>query len=164
MAESRNSALCLHEPPSRFGWLTFAVLLLPQRLCWSQLTLEPEHLVERVADALVQLQAQCEIMETDDGNSDVFIVMARLNDVKCRLTVMHNVQSGTYSIVCTRVAGDTFAYHNLHRRLRELLRDAVEPTNTQGALMRSRSGEGEGMLGKGKSRCFGLALAPAPVD
>jgi len=97
-----------------------------KRLGWSKLTLEPEHLADRVVDALQSLEARYERVDSTAQNDDVFVVNAEIDDVACRVLITRDPANiGAYRIACTRMGGDTFAYHNAFRQLRHLLGDAV---------------------------------------
>jgi len=97
-----------------------------KRLGWSKLTLEPEHLADRVVDALQTLEARYERVDSTADNDDVFVVNADIDDVACRVLITRDPANvGAYRIACTRMGGDTFAYHSAFRQLRQLLGDAV---------------------------------------
>ncbi len=107
-----------------------------KRLGWAELELEPEHLVERVRDALEAMEARYDQAEPTECNGDeVFVVNADVNGVAARVLVTHDddpsgAGPGTYRITCARLGGDTFAYHAAFRQLRELLADAVHGGGT----------------------------------
>ena len=67
-----------------------------------------------------------------------------------------------YRITCTRLGGDTFAYHDMFRQFRSMLGDAVQGgVSLQGA----RGGGIGGMRGGGGMRpaLMPLGLAPLPL-
>jgi len=92
-----------------------------KRLGWDRLTLEPEHLTDRVVDVLQRLDAQYELSETVGPDATTFSVHARLNNVAMRVLITQDSELGLYRISCTRIAGETFAYHEVFRKLRGLL-------------------------------------------
>jgi len=96
-----------------------------KRLGWGQLTLEPEHLVDRVTDALQHIDATYETKWQGDSEGESFIVNAQLNGVAFRAIVSED-RDGHHRLSCVRLSGDTFAYHQAFRQLRELLGDAVK--------------------------------------
>ena len=72
-------------------------------------------------------------------------------------------------MTCTRLGGDTFAYHEAFRQLRQLLGDAVQggvPLNKLGLskLQQSSSegGSSSGLGGRGRAPAL-LGLAPMPT-
>ena len=98
-----------------------------KRLGWSKLSLEPEHLTDRVVDALHSLDARYERAEATAESDDVFVVNAEISGVACRVLVTRDPNDDeAYRISCTRLGGDTFAYHDIFRQLREKLGDAVQ--------------------------------------
>jgi len=94
-----------------------------KRLGWDRLTLEPECLMSTVVDALQRLDAQYELSESRGHERDEFLAHARINGIAMRVSVSDDAQPGAYRIACTRMGGDTFAYHDAYRRLRDLLSD-----------------------------------------
>jgi len=94
-----------------------------KRLGWDRLTYEPEHCTNVIVDALQRLDAQYELTETRGADGDQFVVHARVNNVALRVVVTDDAQPGAYKIMCTRVSGETFAYHDIFRRLRDMLSD-----------------------------------------
>ena len=52
-----------------------------KRLGWQKLNLEPEHLADRVIDALVRMDAAYDLTESPTAQSEVFLVVAKVNDV-----------------------------------------------------------------------------------
>jgi len=94
---------------------------LVKRLGWDRLRLEPEHLVDRVVDALQRMEAQVQLSETSTPNGDTYSIVARVNDVACRIVIDEDLMEGCYRVQCMRVSGDTFSYHAAFRQLREIL-------------------------------------------
>ena len=130
-----------------------APLLQLKRLGWSRLSLEPEHLADRVEDALHQLDARYEREESVTDGDDLFVVNAELSGVACRIFVSTEPSTpGYYRITCMRLGGDTFAYHSAFRQLRDLLGDAVAGAQPLGGAAASRAAP----------RMPGLMLAPMP--
>ena len=136
-----------------------------KRLGWANLTLEPEHLTDRVVDALHQLEARYERAETAAEGDDVFVVNAEISGVACRILVTADPNSHSYRISCTRLGGDTFAYHDVFRQLRGLLGDAVQgATSLMGAGgIASRAGMGGGGMRRPSLMPIGLAPLPAGI-
>ena len=123
-----------------------------KRLGWSKLSLEPEHLTDRVVDALHSLDARYERAEATAESDDVFVVNAEISGVACRVLVTRDPNDDeAYRISCTRLGGDTFAYHDIFRQLREKLGDAV-----QGGVSMHGSGGG----GVRRPALMSLGLAP----
>lgn len=130
-----------------------------KRLGWSNLTLEPEHLTDRVVDALHQLDARYERVESSADGDDVFVVNAEIQGVACRVMITADPADPTsFRIACTRLGGDTFVYHDVFRQLRKLLGDAVE-----GATPLQRAGAGGGAMGMRRPALLPLGLAPVPA-
>jgi len=97
-----------------------------QRLGWARLTLEPEHLTDRVVDALSLMDARYERVETAAESDDVFVVNADISGVACRIMISRDPAAEcTYRVTCSRLGGDTFAYHEAFRQLRTHLDDAT---------------------------------------
>ena len=137
-----------------------------QRLGWSNLTLEPEHLTDRVVDALNSLEARYERVDPSGGDAEeeeVFVVNAEISGVAVRLVVTRDPDSASgaaYRVMCTRLGGDTFSYHSAFRKLRSLLGEAV----AGGQSLPVRRGGGGGGLGGGARALGGqLGLAPLPA-
>jgi len=133
--------------------------ILPQlkmkRLGWSNLPVEPEHLTDRVVDALHSLDARYERVERTSDDDDIFVVNAEINGVAARLLVSRDPDDETsYRVTCTRLGGDTFAYHDAFRQLRQLLGDAV----TGGKPL--RGGSTGGLMALAPAR---PSLAPMPA-
>jgi len=95
--------------------------LLVKRLGWDKLLLDPEHLVDRVVDALQQVDAQVELSETATPHGQNFAIHARANDVSFRIAITEDVTEGCYRLNCMRVTGDTFVYHSIFRQIRNML-------------------------------------------
>ena len=137
-----------------------------KRLGWANLSLEPEYLADRVCDALQQLDARYERATTDTSGDDVFVVNADLHGVACRILVTTEPGSDCFRISCSRLAGDTFAYHDAFRQLRDLLGDAVQGATPlhpgRGGIMGAGSslGRGGGMV---RPALTHLGLAPMPT-
>ena len=103
---------------------TNVVAATPQpikRLGWNNLVLEPEHLSERLKDALQTMGASYELHICGDQEGEIFVLHAKIDAVACRLTVSEDPADGTQRISVTRLAGDTFEYHKAFRQLREHL-------------------------------------------
>jgi len=103
-----------------------------KRLGWNNLVLEPEHLSERLKDALQTMGASYEMHICSDAEAEIFVLHAKLDSVACRVTVSEDPSDGTQRISVTRLAGDTFEYHKAFRQLREHMGDAC--TFTHGSL------------------------------
>jgi len=135
--------------------------LMMRRLGWSRLSLDPEHLAHRVQDALATMEARYELVEGTADTDDLFVINAEIHGVACRVLVTHDPASeGSYRITCSRLGGDTFAYHDAFREMRRLLGDALE-----GAVSLGTGGAGP-RAGKlpASSGAFGaLRLAPLPT-
>lgn len=100
---------------------------LMKRLGWAQLDLEPEHLTYRVMDALQSMDARYELSESEGDDGLVFVVNADISGVACRVLITPDPAcEGSYRITCSRLGGDTFAYHEHFRDLRARLGDAVQ--------------------------------------
>ena len=108
----------------RFWWRA-------QRLGWNNLALEPEHLSERLKDALQTMGASYEMHICSDSEAEIFVLHAKIDDVACRVTVSEDPCDGTQRISVTRLAGDTFEYHKSFRQLREHLGDACTYTHSK---------------------------------
>jgi len=132
---------------------------LMKRLGWAELDLEPEHLRDRVADALQGMGARYELKESEGDDGLVFVIDAEISGVACRVLVTHDpAAAGSYRITCSRLGGDTFAFHAHFRELRELLGDAVQ----NGSALGGRSGVGGGRLGGGGGGGLPLGAMPTP--
>jgi len=110
-----------------------AMKVTPQpikRLGWNNLALEPEHLSERLKDALQTMGASYEMHICSDSEAEIFVLHAKIDDVACRVTVSEDPCDGTQRISVTRLAGDTFEYHKSFRQLREHLGDACTYTHS----------------------------------
>lgn len=129
------------SPPSRCP--------VVKKLGWRNLDLEPEHLIDRVADALKQLDATYDITDNSESSSDLFMINVLRSGVAFRVIVTEDNAEGAYSITCNRMSGDTFEFHKSYRELRELLAAAVAPV---------------GASNDSKRPCLGLAGAPGLVN
>jgi len=108
-----------------------------KRLGWNSLVLEPEHLSERLKDALQTMGASYELHICGDQEGEIFVLHAKIDAVACRLTVSEDPADGTQRISVTRLAGDTFEYHKAFRQLREHLGEActlTRPMITSGGM------------------------------
>jgi len=95
-------------------------------LGWNKLDVEPEHLVDRVVDALLSMEARYECVDKTDASDDIFVVNAEIDGVACAVVVTHDPANPSLARVsCKRLGGDTFAYHGVFRKFRELLGDAI---------------------------------------
>lgn len=101
-----------------------------KRLGWNNLALEPEHLSERLKDALQTMGASYEMHVCSDADAEIFVLHAKIDSVACRVIVSEDPSDGTHRISVTRLAGDTFEYHKAFRQLREHLGDACTITHT----------------------------------
>mmetsp|Transcript_9302 Transcript_9302/g.18792 ORF Transcript_9302/g.18792 Transcript_9302/m.18792 type:complete len:410 (+) Transcript_9302:94-1323(+) len=116
-----------------------AVAATPQpikRLGWNGLVLEPEHLSERLKDALQTIGASYELHICGDQEGEIFVLHAKIDAVACRVTVSEDPVGGSQRISVTRLAGDTFEYHKAFRQLREHLGEActlTRPVIAQGS-------------------------------
>mmetsp|Transcript_5841 Transcript_5841/g.12277 ORF Transcript_5841/g.12277 Transcript_5841/m.12277 type:complete len:472 (-) Transcript_5841:298-1713(-) len=98
-----------------------------KRLGWTKLMLEPEHLIDRVADCLQTMDARYELSPNTANDDDLFIVNVEVRAVACRILVSRDPsEPGAHRILCSRLGGDTFAYHDFFKELRSLLGDAAE--------------------------------------
>ena len=101
---------------------------------------------------------------------------AEMHGVAARLLITRDPDAeGAFRVTCTRLGGDTFAYHEAFRQLRQLLGDAVQggvPLNKLGLskLQQSSSegGSSSGLGGRGRAppssasrRCRQAAAARA---
>ena len=130
-----------------------------RRLGWARLNLEPEHLADRLSDCLQLMDAKYERVEaSDEAHDDVFCVNAEISGVAARFMVSRDPNDEvSWRIACTRLGGDTFAYHNAFRQLRELLGDAV----SQGAPL---MGKGDAKPRPAAAASFRGHARPAPSD
>jgi len=120
-------------------------------LGWSSLVVEPEHITDRVVDALHTMEARYERVDRSNGEGDVFTVFVELNGVAMRMSVMPDSDSSFgFRLMCTRLGGDTFAYHEAFRQLKQLLGEVVQG----GTSLRSQLG-----LAGGSG---GMMFAPGP--
>jgi len=136
------------------------VLSTPQpikRLGWNNLTLEPEHLTERLKDALQSMGATYEVHERAAADGEIFMLHAKLDNVACRMTVSEDPDNGSQRISVTRLAGDTFLYHDAFRQLRQHLGDACTHV-----LLGADAASSSGGAGAALKRSIGLKLAPEP--
>lgn len=142
-----------------------------KRLGWSNLTLEPEHLTDRVVDALHALEARYERVEPTGGeaeNEEVFVVNAEITGVAVRLVVTRDPDTeggggACYRVTCTRLGGDTFVYHDAFRQLRTLLGDAVQGGKTlMGGGGMTPAARLRALAGGGASIGQPMGLAPLP--
>lgn len=130
-----------------------------KRLGWSQLSLDPEHLTERVLDCLETMGARYELVGGTADVDDVFVVNAELDGVAARVIVTRDpANEGSYRISCSRLGGDTFAYHEIFREMRRLLGDALDGAVS---LMGARPGAVSDIAKRGGA-IGGLRLAPLP--
>ena len=129
---------------------TNVVAATPQpikRLGWNNLVLEPEHLSERLKDALQTMGASYELHICGDQEGEIFVLHAKIDAVACRLTVSEDPADGTQRISVTRLAGDTFEYHKAFRQLREHLGEActlTRPLIQQGGMAEVATGMAAG--------------------
>lgn len=104
-----------------------------KRLGWSKLVLEPEHLADRVMDALQNMDARYELTHgfssSSPGTSDCCVLHVNYDTIAFKITVACDAGDGSYCIVCTRLCGDTFTYHKAYRQLKQLLGCAVQEVN-----------------------------------
>lgn len=136
------------------------VMSTPQpikRLGWNNLTLEPEHLTERLKDALQGMGATYEVHERAAADGEIFMLHAKLDNVACRMTVSEDPDNGSQRISVTRLAGDTFLYHDAFRLLRQHLGDACTHV-----LLGADAASSSGGAGAALKRSIGLKLAPEP--
>jgi hypothetical protein len=126
-----------------------------KRLGWSKLQLEPEHLVDRLADVFETLDGcKYEIRQRGTDSSDAAVVSVEHEGVAIRVIVAEE-PDGQYSIACTRLSGNTFSYHSTFRTLRDRLGQAL----TEHPLVLPVAEE----MGR-PSAGVGLGLAAAPVQ
>ena len=96
-----------------------------KRLGWTKLDLEPEHLADRVADVLESIEGcQYEVTLRGSDYSDSTIICLKHEGVAMRVMIAEE-PNGEYCISCTRISGDTFAYHNTFRQIRDTLGHAL---------------------------------------
>ena len=96
-----------------------------------------------MVDALIGIDAEYEVKLAQDRSSETAIVLARCGGVSFRV-VVEEEPSGSHRIMCSRLSGDTFSYHDAFRQLRQCLQDAVgsaEPTG-RGVKRRFEGAEG----------------------
>merc|ERR1712087_1011259 len=96
-----------------------------KRLGWSKLVIEPEHLTDRVMDALSTEGISYETQRRSNVEGETFVVDANHNGVAFRVVVNEDAD-GSFRITCSRMSGDTFAYHDIFRMLKQHLADAVQ--------------------------------------
>jgi len=119
-----------------------------RRLGWNRLLLEPEHLAERVGDALSRMDAQYE-MGARPASGETLSLSARCGDVAMRVLVSEEAD-GHFSISCCRLSGDTFAYHAVFRKLKAALGEALtQHSLTQRAFVTPPSACGSLPLARG---------------
>lgn len=97
--------------------------VLVKRLSWDRLTLEPEILMSCIADILNGLEARYELVESKDDNGAQFAAHVRMDDLAFRIMVTDDTEPGFFRIACTRLRGDTFAFHDAYRKIRASLGD-----------------------------------------
>jgi len=95
-----------------------------KRLGWGTLPHDPEHLCDRVADALEQMDATYDRIRRGDCDGEWFVMNAQVDGVALRVIVSDDVND-FYRVACSRMSGDTFAYHQVFRRLRDFLGEVV---------------------------------------
>jgi len=145
---------------------TNVVAATPQpikRLGWNNLVLEPEHLSERLKDALQTMGASYELHICGDQEGEIFVLHAKIDAVACRLTVSEDPADGTQRISVTRLAGDTFEYHKAFRQLREHLGEActlTRPLIQQGGMAEVMTGMAAGAPPSSWPRPLALAVDP----
>jgi len=145
---------------------TNVVAATPQpikRLGWNNLVLEPEHLSERLKDALQTMGASYELHICGDQEGEIFVLHAKIDAVACRLTVSEDPADGTQRISVTRLAGDTFEYHKAFRQLREHLGEActlTRPLIQQGGMAEVVTGMAAGAPPSSWPRPLALAVDP----
>lgn len=126
-----------------------------KRLGWSKLQLEPEHLADRLADVFQSIDGcRYEIRQRGTDESDAAVVCAEHDGVAIRVIVAEE-PDGQYSIACTRISGNTFAYHSTFRILRERLGHAL----TEHPLVLPMT-DGARRRGDGGGAGIGLAAVP----
>merc|ERR1719198_878067 len=104
-------------------------------------------------DSLQTMGATYEQQEHSDAEGEVFLLHAKLDDVACRLTVSEDPADGTHRISVTRLAGDTFVYHEAFRQLRAHLGEACTTVSAKAAAAAAAPAP---------RRFAGLKLAPEP--
>lgn len=108
---------------------------LVKRLGWNHLPLEPEHLADRMADALSRIDAAYETSERLADAGENVVINATKNGVAMRVTISED-KDGHYSLSCTRLTGGTFTYHDIFRKIRDALGEQV----TQHPLVAKHTG------------------------
>ena len=111
-----------------------------KRLGWNNLVLEPEHLSERLKDALQTMGATYELHICGDQEGEIFVLHAKIDQIACRVTVSEDPADGTQRISVTRLGGDTFEYHKAFRQLREHLGEACTLTRPLACMLNTREG------------------------
>ena len=111
-----------------------------KRLGWTQLAIEPEHLRDRVADALQTIGVKYELVSRADCEGEILSIHAVADGLAMRVMIAENSADGLYecaptplplptpapltasrcalSVTVTRVSGDTFKFHEIYRELR----------------------------------------------
>mmetsp|Transcript_43317 Transcript_43317/g.58845 ORF Transcript_43317/g.58845 Transcript_43317/m.58845 type:complete len:346 (-) Transcript_43317:754-1791(-) len=93
-----------------------------RRLGWGNLHLEPEHLLERLCNALLAVDAQ--VAAGCEAKSDVQSVRATKAGTQFIMSVQEQAD-GSFSITCARIAGDTFQFHQVFRQIKAVLGDSL---------------------------------------
>lgn len=101
-----------------------------KRLGWNKLVLEPEHLTDRVIDAVLTLGASYETQRRCNAHGECFVVDGCYDGVAFRVVVNEDVD-GSYRITCARMSGDTFTYHAVFRKIKEHLGDVSHGPSTR---------------------------------
>mmetsp|Transcript_10847 Transcript_10847/g.18198 ORF Transcript_10847/g.18198 Transcript_10847/m.18198 type:complete len:434 (-) Transcript_10847:218-1519(-) len=108
-----------------------------KRLGWKALILEPEHLTDRVNDALLTAGISFETQRRANADGETFVVDGNHDGVTFRVVVNEDTD-GSYRITCARMSGDTFAYHGIFRTLKEHLAEAVHGLSAVAQLSTAR--------------------------
>ena len=125
------------------------VALPVKRLGWEGLEYDPEYIADRISDAFLAIGASFERCEGSDSNGEsirirvkstktpisaylteprnaVPIICARSADKSVSVVInIHEESEGKYRVACARLAGDTFAFHDLFREMKQHLGDAL---------------------------------------
>mmetsp|Transcript_7980 Transcript_7980/g.16010 ORF Transcript_7980/g.16010 Transcript_7980/m.16010 type:complete len:348 (+) Transcript_7980:53-1096(+) len=109
---------------------------LIRRLGWSGLTLEPEHLAERVSEGLRDMGGDVSVEVTSTEEAESFVVDALLGGgdlsatggasrLAVRVLICDDSPDalgvGRYRIMCSRLAGDSADFHACYRQLAEFI-------------------------------------------
>ena len=121
-------------PPSptseHLGWAGAPSLV--KMLGWHNLALAPEHLVDRVIDAVARVGGSHDVLECSNVSGDFYVVRATIateiteiaggaEKVVLHFFIGSDDDEATYRISCSRVAGDTLRFHNVYRAIQAMI-------------------------------------------